>query len=293
MAKIFGNGRRKLPVFFTFFLSVLLSYFSLSPPTQFFLWGESSGEDSAELNSCIVRIYQYAISPLEFLTTWSVWHMLMLVAWTRLVILTLTTVTRIIGVSCMAQSLLSGTFLHVSCSPRFRVSCSVQCLLTMEDENWLMCWLPRSWGICYGSLTCMWHIEWKMVSLSVASGERWVASQTAVKSFSSWGYCDLLGQENTRIKIERPVLSPWLFCQHPSWPWLNHLPLLDVTTWWSWRWYLSAVCTSVLPGISPYIEPGQVYGCCFFSSSSSDLHSVLFVTLASEKKDQVHGPPFP
>lgn len=172
-------------------------------------------------------------------------------------------------------------------------SCSVQCLLTMEDENWLMCWLPRSWGICYGSLTCMWHIEWKMVSLSVASGERWVASQTAVKSFSSWGYCDLLGQENTRIKIERPVLSPWLFCQHPSWPWLNHLPLLDVTTWWSWRWYLSAVCTSVLPGISPYIEPGQVYGCCFFSSSSSDLHSVLFVTLASEKKDQVHGPPFP
>lgn len=100
----------------------------------------------------------------------------------------------------------------------------------------------------------------------------------------------MLGQENTRIKIERPVLSPWLFCQHPSWPWLNHFPLLDVTTWWSWRWYLSAVCTSVLPGISPYIEPGQVYGCCFFSSGSSDLHSVLFVTLASEKKDQVHGP---
>ena len=49
---------------------------------------------------------------------------------------------------------------------------------------------------------------------------------------------------------------------------------------------MPALCTPVLAGISPKIEPRQIYGCCFFSSSSPDFHSGLFVTVVSEKNDQ-------
>ena len=109
-----------------------------------------------------------------------------------------TTMGTIIGVSFMAQAF-EWRLSWCELQPRFRVSCSVQGLLTMEEDNWMMLWFLRSWGIWYGSFTCRWHIQWKMGSLSVASRMIWMASQPSKVSVHGgieiWSVKRMLGEK--------------------------------------------------------------------------------------------------
>lgn len=220
----------------------------------------------------------------EFFTIWSVCHTWMSVVWAVLTSLTLTVMTRMIGAHFMAQCLLNGALFDVICSPRYSVL-----LCAMSSHHRRQTLADVLGAKVMGHLVWVFHLH---VTFSVKHG--FFVSSFQRKMSILWDssikvQClDVLrcGQKNTRVKIERLVLSPWLSWQLASCPRIRHFPLLDMTTYWSWSWQLSTLCTPVRGGGEWAPELGHVDGYCFLSSSHPNLHNGLFVTSASEQKAQ-------